>query len=292
MRHRKSIVIFSEKGKPVISLSISRPAGIIAVSLAIFGIAAYFIPFRTFHFSAADFRQQQDLGKNNTLLRRKIQSATQTLEQAMVRIDLLNAKKERVASHNAGVTSARSSASGMTEPEREVSAEELCVRVTHIDSIIEHCTTKLEGGDHLFDNIPVCNPVPGEAVICRRFDMEQDPFSGQKKNHLGVDIAATPGRAIIATASGTVTCTEDSSVWGKRVVIEHGNGFHTVYAHLGTITVGRGSKVKRGVTIGTVGCTGFATGPHVHYEIWRNGKAVDPERYFYPSSNEIVKIMQ
>ena len=293
MKHRKSIVILSGKGKPVISLSISYRGAIIAISFVIIGIAAYFIPFGTFHFSAADFRQQQDLGKNNTLLRRKIQSAMQTFEQAMVRINLLNAKKVRIASHNTGVSSARFSASGMTKSaEGKVSAEELCARVTRIDSIIECCATKLGGVNHLFDNIPVCNPLPGEAVVCRRFDMEQDPFSGRKKIHLGVDIAATPGRAIIATASGTVTSMENSPVWGKRVAIEHGNGFRTVYAHLGTLTVCQGCKVKRGTTIGTVGCSGFSTGPHVHYEIWRNGKAVDPERYFYPSSNETVKIMQ
>lgn len=292
MKHRKSIVIVSEKGKPVISLSLSRPVVMSVMLLAVVGSAAYFIPSGTFHFSAGDLWQQRDLGKNNSLLRRKIQSAAQTLEQAMGRIDLLNAKKERVTSRNAGEASARSSAPGMTKTAEKVSAEELCARVVCIDSIIESCAMRLGGWDRLFDNIPVSNPLPGDAVVCRRFDMERDPFSGRKKIHLGVDIASTPGRAIITTASGTVTSTEDGPVWGKRLVIDHGSGFRTVYAHLGTLTVGRGSKVKRGETIGTVGCTGFTTGPHVHYEIWRNGRAVDPERYFYPSGNETVKIMQ
>jgi murein DD-endopeptidase MepM/ murein hydrolase activator NlpD len=154
------------------------------------------------------------------------------------------------------------------------------------------CFRKLGGRNDLFDNIPVCNPLPGLAVVCRRFDVERDPFSGRKKIHRGVDIAATTGTPVIATASGTVSCSEDGPVWGKRVVIEHGNDFRTVYAHLGSLAVVRGQKVKRGAVIGTVGCTGFATGPHVHYEIWRRGRAVDPERYFYPAGTETVKIMQ
>jgi len=226
------------------------------------------------------------------VLRGKVQAAARTLGRAMERIDLLNAKRQRVASQGAGGASVKAAAREAEPQGRDISVDELGAGVTRIDSIIGQCALKLGGWDNLFDHIPVCNPLPGVAVVCRRFDVEQDPFSGTKKVHRGVDIAATPGTPVIAAASGIVTCSEETPVWGKRVAIEHGNGFRTVYAHLGSLTVVRGQKVKRGALIGTVGCTGFATGPHVHYEIWRSGRAVDPERYFYPGSAESVKIMQ
>ncbi len=292
MKHRKSIVIISEKGKPVVSLSVSRPVAIIALSLAIIGIAAYFIPSETFHFSSTDLRRQQELGTSNAELRGKVQAAARTLNRAMERIDLLNAKKQRVASQGTAGASVKAAARVADPQGRGVSTDELGARVTRLDSIIGQCALKLGGWDNLFDRIPVCNPLPGVAVVCRRFDAEQDPFSGRKKMHRGVDIAAALGTPVIAAASGIVSISEETPVWGKRAAIEHGNGFRTVYAHLGSLTVVRGQKVKRGAVIGTVGCTGFATGPHVHYEIWRNGGAVDPERYFYPGSTESVKIMQ
>jgi murein DD-endopeptidase MepM/ murein hydrolase activator NlpD len=263
-----------------------------AIILSLLGIAAYFIPSAAFHFSATDLRQQQDLGKNNTLLRRKIQSGAQILQQAIARIDLLNAKKERVVRRNAGGTSARAASPELTVQSNGLSAGDLNARVDRIDSIIDRCAVRLGDWDRFFKAVPVCNPLTGDAVISRRFEMEQDPFSGRKKVHLGVDISATPGRTIVATAAGTIALVESSPVWGKRVVIEHGNGYRTVYAHLGSVVVDRGRRVQRGSPIGTVGSTGFATGPHVHYEIWRDGRAVDPERFFYPSVNASVKIMQ
>jgi len=293
MRHRNSVVIVSEKGKPVVSVSVNRPVAAIAIALALIGIAAYFIPSGVFHFSSTDLRQQQDLGRSNSLLRPKIQAASQMLVRAMERIDLLNAKIMHVASSTGGGAHDGSSAGSVAEPPGEqLSAEELGARIGGIDSIIGQCSSKLGNWNSLFDNMPVCNPLLGVAVVCRRFEVERDPFSGRKKIHRGIDIAATPGTPIIATASGTVTCSENNPVWGKKVVVEHARGFRTVYAHLGSLGVVRGQKVKRGATIGTVGCTGFATGPHVHYEIWRDGRPVDPERYFFPAGTETVKIMQ
>ena len=75
---------------------------------------------------------------------------------------------------------------------------------------------------------------------------------------------------------------EKDAVWGNRIVIAHADSISTVYAHLGTVSTASGRTVKRGEVIGTIGYSGLTTGPHVHYEILKNGVAVDPESFFYP----------
>jgi murein DD-endopeptidase MepM/ murein hydrolase activator NlpD len=95
--------------------------------------------------------------------------------------------------------------------------------------------------------------------------------------HAGVDIAAPRKSQVVATACGRVTYTgRDRGGYGKHVIIHHGNGYETLYAHLSRIKTKQGKRVKRGEVIGRVGKTGNASGPHVHYEIRQNGKPTDP----------------
>jgi murein DD-endopeptidase MepM/ murein hydrolase activator NlpD len=136
--------------------------------------------------------------------------------------------------------------------------------------------------EKIFDSIPLCKPVAANAFISLRFGRGRDPFTGHAKLHNGVDIAAPPGTAVMACAAGRVVSVENGAIWGRRVVIEHSRGFQSVYAHLGTVSVARGRPVRRGGTIGTIGSSGLATGPHVHYEVRRNGEPLDPELFFYP----------
>jgi len=136
---------------------------------------------------------------------------------------------------------------------------------------------------NLFDTIPVCRPVhPARSVMSRRFGMTLDPFTSKSKMHNGVDIASATGVPVVATAVGVVTQVDVDPIWGKRVTITHGRGFRTVYAHLGTIKAVKGKSVARGEEIGTVGVSGLTTGPHLHYEIWRDDKQQNPEDYFFP----------
>ncbi len=126
---------------------------------------------------------------------------------------------------------------------------------------------------------PSIMPVKGK--ITAAYGYRKNPFTGRGSEfHKGVDIAAKHGTSVVATADGIVTYAAWKSGYGNMVIISHGYGFNTVYAHNSAITTKVGEKVKRGQVISKVGSTGRSTAPHLHYEIKLNGKNVDPSRYF------------
>ncbi len=120
-------------------------------------------------------------------------------------------------------------------------------------------------------------PAPGS--ITSDYGRRSDPFTGESAFHSGVDISCSFGSPIHATADGVVSHSGWSNGSGLVVVLEHGCGFTTVYAHNRTNIVKLGQKVKRGDIIGYVGTTGKSTGPHVHYEVWKDRKTIDAQPY-------------
>ena len=129
----------------------------------------------------------------------------------------------------------------------------------------------------LYVSTPQGLPVRGH--ISSSYGGRVSPIDGGREFHSGVDISAEPGKPVHATADGIVSFSGWSGGNGKLVVLEHGHGFSTFYAHNRMILVKVGQKVKRGDVISYVGSTGSSTGPHVHYEIWKNGRHVNPREY-------------
>ncbi|SFX03415.1 M23 family metallopeptidase [Marinospirillum alkaliphilum] len=111
------------------------------------------------------------------------------------------------------------------------------------------------------------------------FGRRSDPFTGRSSWHEGIDYAGKENSNVIATGAGVVVFASRRGGFGKLVEIDHGDGYLTRYAHLNDFKVAKGDIVQRGDVIGLMGCTGRCTGTHVHYEILRNGRAVDPVRY-------------
>jgi len=126
-------------------------------------------------------------------------------------------------------------------------------------------------------NIPLGPPVPG--VLTSRFGRRLDPINGESAYHRGVDIRGAKGSDVKATANGIVKIENYDRGNGRYVLIDHGNGFITKYAHLKKSLVKKGDTVERGQIIGLVGSTGRSTGPHVHYEIHYNDKILNPTRF-------------
>ena len=120
---------------------------------------------------------------------------------------------------------------------------------------------------------------PVEGHITSPYGDREHPMTGAREFHGGVDIAAEPGRPVRATADGIVSFAGWSGPNGNLVVLEHGFGFSTFYAHNKKVAVKIGQKVKRGDIVGYIGSTGNSTGPHVHYEVWRNGRSTNPEAF-------------
>lgn len=113
------------------------------------------------------------------------------------------------------------------------------------------------------------------------FGTRKDPFSGRPAMHKGVDFAGKEDAAIIATAAGVVTWASDRYGYGQLIEIDHGKGIKTRYGHNKKLLVAVGEVVNKGQTIARMGSTGRSTGPHVHYEILRNNKQINPVKYVY-----------
>jgi murein DD-endopeptidase MepM/ murein hydrolase activator NlpD len=120
---------------------------------------------------------------------------------------------------------------------------------------------------------------PVEGGISSHFGNRENPRNGESQFHTGIDISSAPGTPVKATADGIVSFAGWNGGSGNLVVLEHGHGFSTFYAHNKMIIIKVGQKVKRGEIISYVGSTGYSTGPHVHYEIWKDGKPVDPVNF-------------
>ena len=129
----------------------------------------------------------------------------------------------------------------------------------------------------IFTATPRGYPVPGR--ITSSYGKRQDPLGAGTRFHSGVDLACDRGTPIEATANGIVSHANWTTGNGHVVVLEHGLGFSTIYAHNDKNAVKVGQRVSKGDIIGYVGSTGRSTGPHLHYEVWKDGRNVNPYAY-------------
>ena len=123
-------------------------------------------------------------------------------------------------------------------------------------------------------------PCPSYSRISSQYGYRTHPISGTRKLHKGLDIAASSGNPVIAAASGTVVKSYFSSSYGNYVVISHGGGLMTAYAHMTRRLVSAGQTVAAGQQVDTVGSTGNSTGPHLHFEVYVGGSTTNPMNYF------------
>ena len=124
-------------------------------------------------------------------------------------------------------------------------------------------------------------PLPaGNNVVTCKYGMRTHPITGKRKLHTGVDLRASTGTKVYAANKGTVTTSGYSSAWGNYIIISHGGGITTLYAHMSKRSVSKDDKVKHGDIIGYSGNTGYSTAPHLHFEISKNGSTYNPLNEF------------
>lgn len=129
-------------------------------------------------------------------------------------------------------------------------------------------------------SVPPVVPDRNTYRISSSFGYRSDPFTGRKKRHTGMDFACEVGNGIYATADGVVETVRSGSYgYGKYVIVDHGFGYKTRYAHLSRINVESGAVVRRGTLIGLSGNSGRSSGPHLHYEVMYKGRYVNPMNY-------------
>lgn len=176
----------------------------------------------------------------------------------------------------------------MSDPEliRSITATmmEIRNRLGHQNNSFTEIEHLVANKEHLLAHLPAIQPVSNKELtrIASGFGLRIDPVYKTTKFHKGLDFTAPQGTPIYATADGTVSKSEyNATGFGNHVVIDHGYGYETLYGHMVRIKAQAGQAVKRGELIGWVGTTGKSTGPHCHYEVHKNGEAVDPVYYFY-----------
>ena len=161
--------------------------------------------------------------------------------------------------------------------------DQLSKRIVVHSKSLDEIVKMAENKEDMLASIPAIQPVKREELtrMASGYGMRMHPILKIMKMHEGMDFTAPRGTPIYASGNGVVTRADRSSSFGNVVYIEHGYGYKTIYAHMQKIATRKGKKVKRGDLIGYVGSTGRSVGPHLHYEVHKNGHPVNPIYYYY-----------
>lgn len=217
---------------------------------------------------------------------RLIQSYTEDRDQVARLRDDLTAQQQRLGALVRETEERRRQLSEQLEAKRaaldaivrERAAAEQAVRDLEEDSAeLEALIQRLQGGvgpQARWSLAAIVWPLRGR--VTSRFGLRRHPIFRLRQFHQGVDISAAMGAPVRAAFDGMVLYAGWFGGYGKLVVIDHGDGFSTLYGHLSTIDIGPGQQVTRGQVIGRVGSTGYSTGPHLHFEIRHRGKPINP----------------
>lgn len=143
---------------------------------------------------------------------------------------------------------------------------------------LDEALTALDAVKSKARQLPISNPAPGKQVSSS-FGVRKDPLLGTPALHAGMDFRATTGSSVRASGAGTVVSAGWNGGYGRMVEVDHGNGLTTRYAHMSKILVAVGDKLEPGDVVGRVGTTGRSTGPHLHYEVRRDGKPLNPLKF-------------
>jgi murein DD-endopeptidase MepM/ murein hydrolase activator NlpD len=168
----------------------------------------------------------------------------------------------------------------------DILSKELAIQSQSLDVILKLAKEK----NKLLAAIPAIQPVRNENLkrMASGFGYRTDPFTKARKMHQGMDFTAKTGTPIYATGDGVVARADNTaSGYGNHIVIRHGFGYETLYGHLSKYKSRRGQRVKRGDVIGYVGSTGRSQAPHLHYEVHKGGRVVNPLNFYYGNISAI-----
>lgn len=282
MKKKKTLLVVSPKGVPVKAFNVNIFMLAILILFIITGLAGFFIPYEKFSLNKQEIQQKKNLSEQNKELLKNIKATIVLLNNLKEKLLKLEEKKKTVL--QLGIIGSDTT----LIPRKHVAfnvmtTRELLAYITSQESYVRKFVQFAKKDGNLFDHVPVIYPVPTEASVSRQFGNALDPFTGKNKFHYGIDFVAEKGIAIIVPASGVVERTENHPVWGLRAVIDHRNGYKTVFAHVGDLKVRNGQSVKKGELLGYIGISGLTSGPHVHYEMRYKNTRIDPRTYFFPS---------
>lgn len=253
------------------------PKTIKLVSVFLIGIISLFFGGLTFFY--LNFLKKIYTQRIYANLIRENQELRKTLRELSQKLDIMYDRQKVLASAlNIPLYNISSENFAIGGQIKDVDIDKISSYAKFQENILNKLEKKAEVLKENLKHIPSIPPVSGR--FSSGFGIRRDPFTGGIEFHKGIDISAPKGTPIIATADGVVEkATWNSGGYGNHVVINHGNGIKTLYAHMSKVLVRKGQKVRRGQVIGLVGSTGKSVAPHVHYEVYLNGNPVNPLRY-------------
>lgn len=285
-----------EKAKISIRAIIARVFGFLSASL-VFGAIFFFLATKYFP-SAAERRLQRENEEYHTqfdLMTKRMDDLSATLVDLQKRDDKVY--REVLGADPISETERESGFGGVDRYKKlqGYTNSDIMVEITRkLDILTKKVYVQSKSYDELFElaknkelqiaGTPAIQPISNKSLtrVASGFGWRTDPFYHISELHAGIDFTAPTGTPIYATADGVIKSAEfNAGGYGNCVVINHGFGYETLYGHMSKIGCRNGQKVKRGDLIGYVGSTGKSTGPHVHYEVIKNGNKIDPINYFF-----------
>ena len=217
------------------------------------------------------------------------------LQAHAIRLDALGQRLTKMAKLDKGefdfenppaqggpVSASDANAKSMDVPDFIKSLNELSDQMENRSQQLSVLETMLMSRNLQAEVMPTGRPIT-RGWLSSYFGLRTDPFTGRRVHHSGIDFAGKLGADIVSVAAGVVTFSGKRSGYGNLVEVNHGNGYVTRYGHNKENLVRVGQTVKKGQVVAKMGTTGRSTGPHVHFEVMRNGRHVDPKRYIHAS---------
>lgn len=302
------LILLSQKNRKTFQFAINRSKllAIMSTCLVLIGLAFYALGLAMGeqNKNTADAgnvaevlsEQRQELNRLQTKSRNTLDAIALRVGQMQAHITRLNAVGEHLAKKakldmsefdfNGVPPQGGVDTIGETEPFGE---NQLLDDIKELESLISMRERQLEMLDTFASNKMLSKTIRPAGLpvqkgwLSSHFGYRADPFTGRKTFHHGVDIAGKKGTNVVAVASGIVTFSGEKSGYGNLVEIDHGVGYITRYGHNHKILVKTGQLIKQNQTIAKMGSTGRSTGPHVHFEVIKNGRKVNPRKYLYTS---------
>lgn len=286
-----SIIIVPHNKAKTRNVSLSEKAVKIAVGIGLFvflALTVFLIDYFTMNVTRQKYKTIWD---ENAQQKTAIAQYQQTIDKLQTTIDnyenyakklnvMAGLKSEEVLEGEPGVGSGSGQEIGETGSSQTLdlgNLNDISLKADRVARNLDTLTTFFEDQVLQLASTPTVWPTKG--YMSSSYGWRDDPFTGKRTFHHGIDIATSQGNPICATADGTVIQSRTDKIGGKTIKIKHMFGYVTIYCHLSKFLVKVGQKVKRGEIIGLVGSTGKARGPHVHYEVQLNGKEKNP--YYY-----------
>ena len=302
-----NIIFIGKRGRQTKTMKLASPSGLMVAILALAIIPS--IMFFGGYFVAQEVAPGQDIALLNAwqeemdaqrneiaTARRKVNEDVDALalrlgelQAKVIRLDALGERLTEIAKLDKGEFdfSAKPAVGGpnqssavesMPVPEFISSLEDLTRQVDNRNEQLTLLESMLMSRSLQKEVRPAGRPIK-RGWISSYFGMRTDPFTGRREHHKGVDLAGKAGSEVIAVGAGVVTWAGSRYGYGNLVEVNHGNGYATRYGHNESVLVTVGETVRKGQPLSLMGSTGRSTGPHVHFEVWRNGQAVDPAKY-------------